>query len=140
MRPMKKSSGKMFYSLLYLNPQREYSRLKYLSPVISVKIARLPGNTVTKFRQFPFVDGQSAISRILGGTRQTNCLSNCCAPLVCVSAVMELLAVWRHNKPKTKAVKFCFFLFFPPYIATSNEGTGLGQITWRIVTGLNVFT
>ena len=25
-----------------------------------------------------------------------------CAPLVCVSAVMELLAVWRHNKPKTK--------------------------------------
>ena len=25
-----------------------------------------------------------------------------CSPLVCVSAVMELLAVWRHNKPKTK--------------------------------------
>jgi len=25
-----------------------------------------------------------------------------CAPLVCVSDVMELLAVWRHNKPKTK--------------------------------------
>jgi len=25
-----------------------------------------------------------------------------CAPLVCVSAVMELLVVWRHNKPKTK--------------------------------------
>ena len=25
-----------------------------------------------------------------------------CAPLVCVSVVMELLAVWRHNKPKTK--------------------------------------
>jgi len=25
-----------------------------------------------------------------------------CAPLVCVSEVMELLAVWRHNKPKTK--------------------------------------
>jgi len=25
-----------------------------------------------------------------------------CAPLVCVSAVMELLAVWWHNKPKTK--------------------------------------
>ena len=25
-----------------------------------------------------------------------------CAPLVCVSAVLELLAVWRHNKPKTK--------------------------------------
>jgi len=25
-----------------------------------------------------------------------------CAPLVCVSDVMESLAVWRHNKPKTK--------------------------------------
>jgi len=25
-----------------------------------------------------------------------------CAPLVCVSAVIELLAVWRYNKPKTK--------------------------------------
>ena len=25
-----------------------------------------------------------------------------CAPLVCVSDVMELLAVWWHNKPKTK--------------------------------------
>jgi len=28
-----------------------------------------------------------------------------CAPLVCVSEVMELLAVWRHNKPKTKNQK-----------------------------------
>jgi len=25
-----------------------------------------------------------------------------CAPLVCISVVIELLAVWRHNKPKTK--------------------------------------
>jgi len=25
-----------------------------------------------------------------------------CAPLVCVSAVLELLTVWLHNKPKTK--------------------------------------
>ena len=25
-----------------------------------------------------------------------------CAPLVCVSAVLESLAVWQHNKPKTK--------------------------------------
>jgi len=25
-----------------------------------------------------------------------------CTPLVCISAVIELLAVWRHNKPKTK--------------------------------------
>jgi len=27
--------------------------------------------------------------------------SSYCAPLVCVSAVIELLAVWRHHKPKT---------------------------------------
>ena len=27
-----------------------------------------------------------------------------CAPLVCVSAVIEVLAVWRHNKPKTKTL------------------------------------
>ena len=25
-----------------------------------------------------------------------------CAPLVCISVLIELLAVWRHNKPKTK--------------------------------------
>jgi len=25
-----------------------------------------------------------------------------CAPLVCISVVIGLLAVWRHNKPKTK--------------------------------------
>jgi len=26
-----------------------------------------------------------------------------CAPLVCIFAVIGLLAVWRHNKPKTKS-------------------------------------
>jgi len=29
-------------------------------------------------------------------------LCTTCAPLVCVSDVIGLLAVWRHNKPKTK--------------------------------------
>jgi len=28
-----------------------------------------------------------------------------CAPLLCISVVIELLAVWRHNKPKTKNQK-----------------------------------
>jgi len=28
-----------------------------------------------------------------------------CAPLVCISAVIGLLAVWRHDKPKTKSQK-----------------------------------
>ena len=27
-----------------------------------------------------------------------------CAPLVCVPAVIGLLAVWRHNKPKTNSI------------------------------------
>jgi len=32
-------------------------------------------------------------------------LPSYCTPLVCISAVIELLAVWRHNKPKTKNQK-----------------------------------
>jgi len=31
-----------------------------------------------------------------------------CAPLVCVSDVIELLAVWRYNKPKTQKSKSWF--------------------------------
>ena len=35
-----------------------------------------------------------------------------CAPLVCVSAVMESLAVWRHNKPQKSSVHDSGFLIF----------------------------
>jgi len=45
---MIRSSGTMFYSLLYENSPREHSRLKYLNPVIWVKMERLPGNTKTR--------------------------------------------------------------------------------------------
>ena len=31
--------------------------------------------------------------------------NNNCAQLVCISVVIGLLAVWRHNKPKTKNQK-----------------------------------
>ena len=31
-----------------------------------------------------------------------------CAPLVCVSAEIDSLAVWRHNKPKTKNQRLCW--------------------------------
>jgi len=34
-------------------------------------------------------------------------LPHYCAPLVCVSDVMELLAVWWHNKPKNKKQRRC---------------------------------
>ena len=42
---MIRSSGTIFYSLLYLDSRRGYIRLKYLYPVISVKIDLLPANT-----------------------------------------------------------------------------------------------
>jgi len=35
----------VFYSLLYLNSRQGFKGLKYLCPVISVKMERLPGNT-----------------------------------------------------------------------------------------------
>ena len=31
-----------------------------------------------------------------------------CAPLVCVSAVIDSLGVWRHNKPKTKTILWSY--------------------------------
>jgi len=43
-----------------------------------------------------------SIAGVLFDLVSTSVLPYCCAPLVCVSAVMELLAVWLHNKPKTK--------------------------------------
>ena len=42
---MIKPNDTMFYSLLYLNSPRGHGRLKYLTPVIRVKMERLPGNT-----------------------------------------------------------------------------------------------
>jgi len=45
MRPMIRSSGTIFFSLVYFNPERGYSRLKYMYTVISVKIDSLPANT-----------------------------------------------------------------------------------------------
>jgi len=45
-----------------------------------------------------------------------------CTQLVCVSAVMELLAVWRHNKPTTKKPKtknqYTDTWWIPPWYAT----------------------
>ena len=41
-----------------------------------------------------------------------------CTPLVCISVVIGLLAVWRHNKPKTKKTKVDR-LDCQPYYCTS---------------------
>jgi len=59
-------SGTLFCSLSYFTSRLGFGKLKYLYPVISVIVDSLPANTkiggIDKF-----VDGQSAISRILGG-------------------------------------------------------------------------
>ena len=65
------STRTVFYSLLDLNSRKGFNGLKYLCPVISVKMERLPGNNkhrlFTRSAIYPFVDGQSAISPSLGG-------------------------------------------------------------------------
>jgi len=40
-----RSTRTVFYSLLYLNSRQGFEGLKYLYPVISVQMERLPGNT-----------------------------------------------------------------------------------------------
>jgi len=49
-----------------------------------------------------FLDIQSPLRECRSIRLGASGLTCYCAPLVCVSAVMELLAVWRHNKPKPK--------------------------------------
>ena len=62
-----RTSGTIFYSLLYFYSRLGFNGLKEdLYSVISVIDKRLPGNT-KKWEIAPFVDDQSAISRILGG-------------------------------------------------------------------------
>ena len=63
---IKRASRTIFYSLLYLNSQLGFNELKYVYSVISVIDKRLTGNT-KKWIVAPFMDGQRAISRILGG-------------------------------------------------------------------------
>jgi len=47
-------------------------------------------------------------------------LSYHCAQLVCVSDVIEFLAVWRHNKPKPKKHTSILFLYMYVRMASSN--------------------
>jgi len=42
---MTRASGTILYSLIYFDSRRGYIRLKYLYPVIFVKIDSLPANT-----------------------------------------------------------------------------------------------
>jgi len=54
----------------------------------------------TTSRQYPYVRGPLRECRSIWSGASG--LPSYCAPLVCVSDVMESLTVWRHNKPKTK--------------------------------------
>jgi len=60
-----------------------------------------------------------------------------CTPLVCISAVIGLLAVWRHNKPKTKkkshgsrkmqANPQILWIVFAHWVGLVSVGNGPGQ-------------
>ena len=54
----------------------------------------------TNSKQHPYVRGPLQECRSIRSGASG--LPYYCAPLVCVSAVIDSLAVWRHNKPKTK--------------------------------------
>jgi len=49
-----------------------------------------------------FLDIQSPLRECRSIRSGASGLPYYCAPLVCISAVIGLLAVWRHNKPKPK--------------------------------------
>jgi hypothetical protein len=67
MSPIIRATGTIFYSLSSFNSGVGLIRLKYLYLVISVTVDSLLANTKMSGID-KFVDGQGAISRILGGT------------------------------------------------------------------------
>jgi len=69
---IRRTIGTIVYSLLFVNSALgSFVRLKYVYPVISVIDDSLPANTKMS-RIDKFVDGQSAISRILCGEYLSN--------------------------------------------------------------------
>ena len=50
------------------------------------------------------VMGPGSIAGVLFDSVRRFRATSYCTPLVCVSAVLELLTVWRHYKPKTNNV------------------------------------
>jgi len=72
-----RASGAIFYSLLHFNWQLGFKVLKCVYSVISVIEKRLSGNT-KKWTIAPFLDGQSAITRIVGGRTVLLAFDWCC--------------------------------------------------------------
>jgi len=94
MSPMIRSSGTIFYSLLYFSSRVGFSELKHLYPVILVIVDSLPANTEMSGID-KLVDGQSVISRILGGF-ETKDFKNSglrACTIVCVSIVYECVCM-----------------------------------------------
>jgi len=69
MGPIIRASGTILYSLSFLNSGLGLTRLKHVYTVISVIVDSLPANTMSGIDKF--VDGQSAISRIVGGASRS---------------------------------------------------------------------
>ena len=69
-----------------------------------------------------------------------------CAPLVCVSDVIEFLALWRHNKPKLKPdrplllsappVVICLCIVLPRYLARVQAMTLVEVVLGRVLLGV----
>ena len=76
MRSIIRTSGTILRSPLYLDSRIGFNWPKYLYSVISVIDKRLPGNT-KEWTIAPFVDDQSAISRILDGNMSPYSLGPC---------------------------------------------------------------
>ena len=58
-----------------------------------------------------------------------------CAPLVCISAVIGLLAVWPHHKPKTKNQKPSLVIPKPPHRTRGDPLKEWGRRAHRWGTG-----
>jgi len=56
-----KSTGTVFYSLLYLNSRKGFYGLKYMYSVISVIVDSLPGNTENRESTRSWTDRESFI-------------------------------------------------------------------------------
>jgi len=94
---------KCFYLLLYLNSQRGHCRLKYLCPVISVNMKRLPGNTKNQLLTRSWTGRVRFLASWVG---HSNCRSTprttfACSPpvnrLISFSPTCSLLLPWQAS-------------------------------------------
>ena len=117
----------IIHSLAYLNSRLGFSRLKYLYSVISVIVDLLPADT-KRMAIDMFVDGQSAISRILGGLLKTQSQKLCVLRIsdfweflwyiydkdVCTEHAKHVCCMRHRNPQKSEILKtqnFCNWVY-----------------------------